>query len=80
MAKFLKMAQFVYQHRVTQVQIRRRWIEASLNTQRLTGFNALNQISFDQQFIATTLDQLQAALDVYHIALPTQSQRRIDAK
>ena len=70
MAQLLKMAQFVDQYSVPEMQIRGSWVETSLDTQRAPRLQTLNQLCFYQQFITAAFDQLQTALDVYHFVTP----------
>jgi hypothetical protein len=55
--QFLELAQLVNKHRMTQVQVWRRWIEASLNTQGLATLELFDQLGLDQQFFRTTFYQ-----------------------
>lgn len=49
-----------------QMQIGRRGVKASLDTQRAAGLEPLPQIGLYQQLVSTALDQCQLGLNVAH--------------
>ncbi|RMV92137.1 hypothetical protein ALP00_200012 [Pseudomonas coronafaciens pv. porri] len=57
MPQLLELTQLINKHGVTKVQIRRRRIEASLNTQGLATLELFDQLGLDQQFFRTTFYQ-----------------------
>ena len=66
MPEFLKMTKLVDQHGVPQVQIGGRRVETRLDPLRPPGFEALDQLRFNEQLIRTALDQSQALFDINH--------------
>ncbi|MNW16776.1 hypothetical protein D3C71_2157480 [compost metagenome] len=57
MPQLLELAQLINKHCMTQVQVRRRRVKASLDAQRLATLELLDQFGFDQYLFRTTLDQ-----------------------
>ena len=60
--QLLKLAQLVYQHRVSQMQVRRRGIEAGLDAQRPVPGELFLQFGLDEDFLGTTPDDVQGFL------------------
>ena len=67
MPKLLKVPQLAQQHRVAQVQVRRRRVKASLHPQRTAGlaalFKALTQIGDANNLRRALLEQIQLLID-----------------
>ena len=55
--QLLELTQLINKHGVTQVQIRRGRIKASLDTQGLAALELFDQLRLDQQFVRTTFYQ-----------------------
>ena len=77
MAKILQLPQLVDEHRVSEVQIGRGWVEPGLYPQRTTGLEFINEILLNQQLLAPPLDDLQLFFDfhVQYAAMPLISNR-----
>jgi hypothetical protein len=52
--QFLKMAQLVDQHGMSEVQVGRGGVKAGFDSERPAGFQFLDKFCLDQQFIGTT--------------------------
>jgi hypothetical protein len=70
MTKFLKMAHLLHDHGMPKVQVRSGRVKAHLDAERRAPTELLAQISFVDQFGATTLDKGQLGIDIHcHHAL-----------
>ena len=54
-----KLAQFVDQHGVAEVQIGRGRIETGLDAQRPAGLQLVDELGLDQQFVAAAFDDFE---------------------
>ena len=65
-AKILKLAQFIDQYRVAQVQIRRRGVETGLDAQAPTGFQTIHQVLFQEYLFRPALNKRQGLVRQAH--------------
>ena len=66
MTEFLEMPQLVDQHRVPEVQVGRRRIEAGLDPKRPSRLDLFGQFGLNQQFVGTALDQRHLEFNIDH--------------
>jgi len=65
-AKLLELPHFVEQHRVPEMQVRCRRIEAGLDAQRLTSTQLADQLVNDEHLLGTPLELRQLGLEISH--------------
>ncbi|MNZ91633.1 hypothetical protein D3C78_1106250 [compost metagenome] len=70
MTEVLELTQLINEDRVTEMQIRRSRVEASLDAQGLTALELGDQFGLHENFIRTTLDQRQLLFDRLHCRAP----------
>jgi hypothetical protein len=65
-AEVLEVAQLVDQHGMAEVQVRRGRVKAGLDAQGAAGFQLVDELGLDQQFVGAALDQRQLGVDIDH--------------
>src|SRR5690606_7094585 len=65
----LQLLQLVEEHRVAEMQVGRRGIEAGLDPQRAPGAQLLAQLGLDQQLVRAAPDDLDLSFDGFHAVM-----------